>query len=610
MRSLYRPAVRHGFAGYRREDFWRDVGAGVTVGIIALPLAIGFGIATGAESPGQGIWTAIVAGVVVALFGGSRFQVAGPTGAFVPVLAGIVAGYGYQGLLVATLMAGVLLVGMGLLRLGGLLRYIPYPVIAGFTTGIAVIIFAGQMPAFLGLTFPVPHHLPEMLRETVRHAGDTNWHVAVTGGLSLAVVLLWPKRWSRIPGAMVAVVAGSLLVWLLDWPVATIGSRFGAFPSGFPGFHVPEFSLQLIRELAAPAFTIAALGAIESLLSATVADGMADTRHDSNSELIGQGLANMLTPFVGGFAATGAIARTAASIRSGARSPVAGVVHALVLLLFVFVAGPLAGYIPLTTLAAVLMAVALRMAEWDTFGELWRNGRSEFGVMVLTFALTVIFDLTIGVAAGLIAAVLMFVRRMEQISSVRILTPQSDPEYDGSNSLRGKDVPEGVVLFRFEGPMFFAAAEKLEGVLRSHGRRPRVVVFRMRQVPVIDSTALGALEVAIEKMKRDGVTVLLTAVQPQPMRVLYRSGLVDRIGLSNFCAHIDEALEFARRILAGKNGASGNAPAPDGPPPAPAESGAAPEPASGEAAGAPAPEPAGGSPGADAGGDRRAGGIG
>ncbi len=550
--ARYRPVAATAFADYRLSDLGRDLAAGLTVGVIALPLAIGFGIASGAEDPGQGIWTAIVAGLIVALCGGSRFQVAGPTGAFVPVLAGIVASHGYQGLLVATGMAGAMLVLMGIFRFGAMLRYIPYPVIAGFTAGIAVIIFAGQLPEFFGLQLAHrPHYLPELLWETARQLDETSLRVVIIGALSLAVALLWPKRLSRLPASMVAVVVGSLAVFLLGWEdVATISSRFGAFPSGFPGFHFPEVSLQLLRELSAPAFTIAALGAIESLLSATVADGMTDTRHDSNAELIGQGLANLATPLIGGFAATGAIARTAANIRGGARSPIAGVVHSLVLLAFVFVAGPLAGHIPLATLAAVLMAVAIRMAEWDTFGELWRGARSDFVVMAITFALTVIFDLTVGVAAGLVIAVVLFVRRMDQISTVRLLTPESDPESKGANSLLNKRVPDGVVLFRFEGPFFFAAADKLEGALRGHGARgPKVVVFRMRNVPAIDATALRSLELAIEKMRRDGVTVLLTGVQPQPMSVLYRSGLVDKIGVDNFCAHIDEALARAEMLL-------------------------------------------------------------
>ncbi len=553
--ARYRPVAATAFAGYGKSDFGRDLAAGVTVGIIALPLAIGFGIASGAENPGQGIWTAIVAGLVVALFGGSRFQIAGPTGAFIPILAGIVAVHGYGGLLVATMMAGVLLVLMGLFRLGALLRYIPYPVIAGFTTGIAVIIFAGQLPEFFGIVLGErPHHLPELLWKTGSHLGETRGHVLAIGSISLAVALLWPKRFSRFPAPMAAVVAGTVLVAALGWEdVATIASKFGAFPSGFPGLQIPSVSLQMLRDLAAPAFIIAALGAIESLLSATVADGMADTRHDSNAELIGQGLANLVVPFFGGFAATGAIARTAANIRGGARSPLSGVVHSLVLLAFVFVAGALAGKIPLVTLAAVLMAVAIRMAEWDTFGELWRGDRADFVVMLLTFALTVTFDLTIGVAAGLVIAVVLFVRRMEEVSSVRILTAESDTEHDGSNSLKGKEVPEGVVLFRFEGPLFFAAAEKLEGALRNSGARPRIVVFRMRHLPAIDATALHALEVAVAKMRRDGVEVLLTGVQPQPMRAMANSGLIDEIGRDRFCAHIDEALERAKGLLASES---------------------------------------------------------
>ena len=447
----YRPAIRDAFQGYRRKDLFSDVGAGVTVGVIALPLAIGFAIASGAQ-PGQGLWTAIVAALAVSLLGGSRYQIAGPTGAFVPVLASIVALHGYAGLMVATLMAGVLLVIMGVLKLGALLRYIPYPVIAGFTTGIAVIIFIGQLPEFLGLSFERPPHTPEFLWETAKHLPQIDARVLVIGAVSLGIALFWPKRFAMVPPAILAVITGSVLVAWLGWPVATIASKFGGFPSTFPGVHLPAFSLQMLRELAAPAFTIAALGAIESLLSATVADGMTDTRHNSNSELIGQGIANILAPLFGGFAATGAIARTAANIRSGAKSPISGAVHSLVLLGFILLAASLAGHIPLVTLSGVLMAVAIRMAEWDTFGELWRGSRGDCGVMVFTFALTVVFDLTIGVAAGLMIAVVLFVRRMEEISSVNLLTADSDTEYDGSNSLRGKDVPDEVVLFRFEGP--------------------------------------------------------------------------------------------------------------------------------------------------------------
>ncbi|MEZ5431809.1 MAG: SulP family inorganic anion transporter [Verrucomicrobiales bacterium] len=525
----YRPVIAHLFSGYRREHFLADLGAGLTVGIIALPLSIGFAIASGVK-PEQGLWTAIIAGIIVSLLGGSRFQVAGPTGAFVPVLAGIVAIHGYAGLALATILAGGLLIVMGVFRFGALLRYIPYPVVAGFTSGIAVIIFLGQIPAFLGLEMKAPPHAPELVLAIVRHGSELRWQTGLLGLMSFLVVMLWPRITSKVPAAILAVIGGTVLAFWLKWPVETIASRYGELPAGLPGWHLPEFSLEMVRALAGPAFTIAMLGAIESLLSATVADGMTDSRHDSNAELIGQGLANIAAPLFGGFAATGAIARTAANIRSGARSPVSGLVHAVVLVLFVFVAAPFAGHIPLATLAAVLMGVAIRMAEWHTFVELWRGPRADFFVMLAAFVLTVLFDLTVGVSSGLVMAVVLFVKRMEETSQVHLLTPESDSESDGSNSLRGREVPDGVVLFRFEGPLFFAAVEKLEAALRASGGRPRMVVFRLRHVPAIDATALHSLEVAVEKMQRDGVRVLVTGLQPQPSRVLESSGLLAKLG--------------------------------------------------------------------------------
>jgi SulP family sulfate permease len=546
-RPFFYPKFVRLLRGYRRADFASDLNAGLTVGIIALPLAIGFGIASGV-TPGQGLWTAIVGGLLISLLGGSRHQIGGPTGAFVPVLAAVTAAYGYNGLALATMMAGAMLVLMGVFRLGALLKYIPFPVVAGFTSGIAVIIFLGQIPEFLGLTLPRAEHAPALLMEIVRHVRETDWHTAVIGALALGIGVFWPKLTRKVPASLVAVVAATALATWLHWPVATIGSKFGGIPAGLPGFHFPPVSLELIRQLIAPAFTIAALGGIESLLSATVADGMADTRHDSNQELIGQGLANICVPLIGGFAVTGAIARTAANIRSGARTPVAGIVHALVLLLFVLVAAKVAALIPLAALSAVLIGVALRMGEWDTFGEMWRASRTDFGVLLAAFALTVIFDLTIGVGGGLVIAAVLFLRRMEGVTQIRVLTAENDNE-SGVNAVRGKDVPEGVVLFRFEGPLFFAAAEKLEFALRAHSGKPRIIILRMRHVPMMDATGMKAIEVAWEKMHRDGVAVLVTAIQPQPMKVMFESGLADRIGMDNFCANIDDALDRARRIL-------------------------------------------------------------
>jgi SulP family sulfate permease len=347
------------------------------------------------------------------------------------------------------------------------------------------------------------------------------------------------------------VLVTAILVYLLKLPVATIGTRFGGIPAGLPGVHFPAVSLDAMRRLMAPAFTIAALGAIESLLSAVVADGMAETRHDPNQELIGQGIANILSPLFGGIAATGAIARTAANIRNGARTPLAGIIHSLVLLLVALVGAPMAAYIPLAALSAILLAVAVRMAEAHTFIELWRGPRADFGVMVTAFLLTVVFDLTVGVGAGMFMAAVLFLRQMEAVSHIRLVTEESEPEGIGSHSMRGKDVPAGVVLYRIEGPLFFAAAENLDQALRGSGGKPKVVIFRMRNVPAIDASGLHAFRTAIEKLHRDGVKILLTAVQPQPMKVMFESGMVNWLGDQKICADLDEALAKARKIVSG-----------------------------------------------------------
>jgi SulP family sulfate permease len=547
-RFPFLPAAWGFWRGYTREDFFKDLGAGATVGVLALPLAIGFGIASGV-TPTQGLWTAIIAGFLISALGGSRFQIGGPTGAFIPVLAAVVAAHGYSGLALATMMAGAILIVMGALRMGALLRFVPYPVIAGFTSGIAVIILVAQLNEALGLGLKMPEHIPQQLAVLGGHLGAVQWRTVVISLVTLGIVYGWPHLTRRIPSAIVAVVVTAVLVSWLGWPVETIGTKFGGIPAGLPGWHFPEITLDRLRDLMGAAATIAALGAIESLLSAAVGDGMTDSRHDSSQELLGQGIANVVTPLFGGIAATGAIARTAASIRGGARGPLAGMIHAAVLLGIVLVAAPLAKYIPLATLSAILIVVALRMAEWDTFVELWRGPRTDFAVMLAAFSLTVIFDLTVGVGCGMIMAVVLFIRRMEEMTHVKLLTPESDLEMDGSNSLRGKEVPPGVVLFRLHGPFFFAVADKLEVALRGSGGRPRIVIFRMRQVPLMDASGLHAFEVAVEKMQRDGVAVLLTGVQPQPMKVMHTSGLADRVGIDNFCGSLDQALARARGIL-------------------------------------------------------------
>jgi SulP family sulfate permease len=423
--------------------------------------------------------------------------------------------------------------------------------VAGFTSGIAVIIFCSQLNEFLGLGLKMPDHVPQQLASLGAHLGNINQHALALGAITLAVVFLWPRVTKRVPGSIIAVILTATIAHFAEWPVETIGSKFGGIPAGLPVFHLPIVSLDSMRELMAPAFTIAALGAIESLLSAVVADGMADTRHNPNQELVAQGIANILCPFAGGIAATGAIARTAANIRSGGRTPVAGMIHSLVLLLGALFAAPLARHIPLACLSAILLSVAVRMAEWHTFVELSRGPRSDFAVMLSVFALTIIFDLTIGVGAGLLMAAVLFLRQMEAVSHIRLVTHDSEPEGNGSHSIRGKDVPEGVVLYRIEGPLFFAAAENLEQALRGSGGKPKAVIFRMRNVPAMDGTGLHAFEIAIEKLHRDHVKVFLTSVQPQPMKVMFNSGMVDRLGAHKFCADLDEALTKAKRVVEG-----------------------------------------------------------
>lgn len=544
---MFRPKLLEIWRTYDRATFLSDLAAGVTVGVVALPLAIGFGIASGV-TPGQGLWTAIIAGFLISALGGSLVQIGGPTGAFVPILAGIVGVYGYGGLAVATVMAGAILVMMGVLRLGSLIKFIPYPVTAGFTSGIAVIIFVGQLKEFLGLPIKMPPHTPHQIATIFTALNQVHWPTVAVGGLALAILILWPKRWRRVPASIVAVVVPTAVAALGGLDVATIGSKFGGIPRGLPEWTIPKLSFEQFQDLMIPSLTIAMLGAIESLLSAIVADGMIESRHDSNQELMAQGIANIVCPLFGGISATGAIARTATNIRSGARTPVAGMIHSLTLLTIMMVAAPLAKFIPLTALSAVLMVVAYRMGEWENFSELLRTTKSDFAVMATTFGLTVVFDLTIAVGVGLTLAAMLFVRRMEEITHIRLVTPESELDV-GSDSLRGKQIPPGVVVYRIEGPFFFAAAEKLEAALARYTDVPRVVIFRMRTVPAIDATGLHALEVMMDKFQRRGTNLILCGVQPQPMKVLYQAGFVDRLGLDNFCPNLDVALERARVLL-------------------------------------------------------------
>lgn len=528
-----------------------DVIAGITVGIIALPLAIGFGIASGV-SPSQGLWTAIIAGFLISALGGSFVQVGGPTGAFVPILFTIAATYGYEGLALATMMAGVFLFAIGAFRLGGLIKFIPYSVVAGFTSGIAVVIAVGQLKQLLGLDVALPAEAMAQFWGIATHLSGVKWQSLTLGLLALGIIIAWPKRWRAVPPSIVAILVTALIVYFWNpdpHTVATIGSKFGAKAmEGLPQFQFPHISFQHIQELMGPALTITMLGAIESLLSAMVADGMIETRHDSNQELMGQGIANFVCPFFGGISATGAIARTATNVRSGGRTPVAGIIHAVILVLIALVAAPLAQYLPLTSLSAVLLVVAYRMGEWPNFKEMARGPKSDYLVLLVTFGMTVAFDLSIAVGLGMALAFILFVRQMEEITHVRIITGESDVGL-GGDSIRDKSVPEGVIVYRIEGPFFFGVAEKLEDVLDSAEIKPRIVIFRMRAVPAIDGSGLRALEIMRRKFSRRGTKIILSGVQPQPMKVLFNSGFVDKIGLDNICPDIDASLERAWEIV-------------------------------------------------------------
>jgi len=554
----FRPKLFDALRGYDRATFLSDLAAGVTVGVVALPLAIGFAIASGVE-PSRGLWTAIIAGFVISALGGSLVQVGGPTGAFVPILFAIVAKYGYDGLVVATIMAGVMLVAMGALKLGNLIKFIPYPVTSGFTSGIAVIIFVGQLKEFLGLSVKMPAHTPQQVAAITQNLARTQGPALGLGLLALAILIFWPKAWRRVPASIVAVVVTTVLVAAFKIEVPTIGSKFGGIPRGLPSISFPKINFLQVQDLMIPALTITMLGAIESLLSAIVADGMIESRHDSNQELMGQGLANILCPFFGGISATGAIARTATNIRSGAKTPVAGMIHSVTLLVIVLVAAPLAKSIPLTALSAVLLVVAYRMGEWENFPELWRGPKSDFIVLVVTFTLTAVFDLTIAVGVGLTMAGALFVKRMEEITHIRLVTADSEMDV-GGGSIRDKEIPEGVLVYRIEGPFFFGAAEKLETALERYSTVPRVVIFRMRTVPAVDATGLHALEVMLDKFHRKGTQLILSGVQPQPMKVLFNAGFIDKIGLDNVCANIDAALAQARKLLEGSTQRTKSAP--------------------------------------------------
>lgn len=537
--------------GYSRSDLARDALAGVVVGIVALPLAIAFGIASGVR-PEQGLYTAIVAGFLISLLSGSRVQIGGPTGAFVVLVFSVVQEFGYDGLAVATLMAGGMLIIMGIARMGAVIRFIPYPVTVGFTTGIALIIALGQVPDGLGLVVASgPTEFVQRVLAYSQALPSVNvWALAVTAG-TLVTLQLWPRISTQVPGPLVALVLATAAVQVFGLDIDTIGSRFGGVPSGPPAFRFPRVPLGVVPDLFSPALAIALLAGIESLLSAVVADGMTGRRHRSNAELISQGVANLVSPLFGGIPATGAIARTATNVKNGGRTPVAGMVHAFTLLVILTTVGKWVALVPMAALAGILLVVAYNMSEWRVFLGLFKGPLSDVLVLLVTFGLTILVDLTAAIQVGVVLAALLFMRRMAEVSQVRSVTDQlKDVERIGFEA-ENPDVvlPEGTEVFEIAGSFFFGAAQRFSEALAEVKKVPRVVILRMREVFAMDATGLRALEEVHHRFTKQGTVVLISGIRAQPLMVLQRSGALDRFGPENVLGSFKEASVRAWTVL-------------------------------------------------------------
>jgi len=536
---------------YTKTQFTKDVIAGIIVAIIALPLSIALALASGV-TPEKGLYTAIVAGFVVSFLGGSRVQIAGPTAAFATIVAGIVARNGMEGLAVATMMAGVMLIVMGLLKFGRLLRFIPYTITTGFTFGIAITILIGQIKDFLGLTFQTkPIETIEKVEACIESITTINYQALIIGAVSLAILIIWPKINSKIPGSLMAVIAAAALVKILKMDVNTIGSLY-EISSKPPTFQVPTMSLSMIKTLMPDAFTIAVLAGIESLLSCVVADGMIGSKHRSNMELVAQGAGNIFSSLFGGIPATGAIARTAANVKNGGRTPIAGMVHAITLFLILVVLMPYASLIPMPTIAAILFMVAYNMSEWREFVELVKKSpKSDIMVLLATFSLTVIFDLVIAIEVGVVMAAILLMKRMADVADVQswkyIEDDSADDDMGDTDNIRLRKVPKNTLVYEINGPMFFGAADKFMNIsLDSH---VKVVVLRMKSVPAMDVNALHALRNVLKMCEKKHITVLLSHVQEQPLRMMRKAGFDKQVGEENICENIDKALERATELL-------------------------------------------------------------
>lgn len=536
---------------YSAKQFYKDAIAGVIVGIVALPLAIAFAIASGVN-PQQGIYTAVIAGFIISALGGSKVQIGGPTGAFIVVVFGIVQQYGYSGLAAATMLAGCLLIFMGAAKLGSVIKYIPYPMTVGFTAGIAVIIGGSQLKDFLGIAGNI--------------SGLTNqikaidYHTAVIGLISLIIIIAWQKFNKTLPGSIIAILVSTLIVSFFGVDTPTIGSRFGALPAKLPMPAVPDFSLSMLPDLIRPAFTIALLGAIESLLSAVVADGMISTRHNSNTELIAQGIANIASPLFGGIPATGAIARTATNIKNGGSSPVSGIVHAITLLCLLLFLGRWVSMVPIATLSAILLVVAYHMSEWQHFVKLMHSPKTDILVLITTFLITIFVDLTAAIEVGVVLSAILFMKRMSDVTHFNVISSEASQANHASDfkSVNKEDIPDGVKIFEIHGPFFFGAANKFKDTLSIVAQKPEILIIRMSHVLTIDATGIRAFEEMIDKIQKDKTKVFLSGVKPEIVNVLASSGLVQKIDNSNIFPNIEEALQKAKKQLADNDSSTEN----------------------------------------------------
>ena len=553
----FRPKLLSVLKNYSKADFSTDLMAGIIVGIVALPLAIAFGIASGV-SPEKGIITAIVAGFIISLLGGSKVQIGGPTGAFIVIIYGIIQEYGIEGLMVATLMAGILLVLLGAFKLGTVIKFIPYPIIVGFTSGIAVTIFTTQIADIFGLNFQgekVPGDFIGKWLIYFRHFDSVNWWNAIVSFISIFIIAITPKFSKKIPGSLIAIVVVTAAVYFMKTyggitSIDTIGDRF-SIQAQLPEANVPALNWEAIKNLFPVAVTIAVLGAIESLLSATVADGVIGDRHDSNTELIAQGIANILSPIFGGIPATGAIARTMTNINNGGRTPVSGIVHSIVLLLILLFLMPLAQYIPMACLAGVLVIVSYNMSGWRTFMALMRNPKSDVMVLLITFFLTVIFDLTIAIEVGLLIACVLFMKRVMETTEISVIRDEIDPNQESDLEIHEEHItlPKGIEVYEINGPYFFGIATKFEETMAQLGDRPKIRIIRMRKVPFIDSTGIHNLTNLCEMSQKEKIHIILSGVNPKVHKALEKSGFYELLGEDNICSNINEAVAKATETI-------------------------------------------------------------